>query len=131
GFAPCADLLVCAKNLLLWPNRPTSKSLRCSSQSWLSGQGAASLPVCHQSEPLSDPGMIPRCSRKEIGFARLAAEAEAPMLVVVEPELSATIYAAMLKVAHKTLHCFGGGLHLAGTRLSFSFDPQTGLVTLG
>src|SRR5262245_8735491 len=62
--------------------------------------------------------MTPRCSRKEIGFARLAAEAEAPMLVVDEPELSATICAAILEVAHKTLRYFGGGLHLAGTRLS-------------
>ena len=75
--------------------------------------------------------MIPRCSRKEIGFARLAAETEAPMLVVDEPELPATICAAILKVAHKTLHYFGGGLHFAGTRLSCSLDPQTGLVTLG
>src|SRR5262245_50280362 len=99
--APCADLLVCAKNLLLWPNRLTSKSLRFSSQSSLSGQDAASLPVCSQSEPLSDPGMIPRCSRKKIGFARLAAEAEAPMLVLDESELSATICAAILEVAHR------------------------------
>jgi hypothetical protein len=35
--------------------------------------------------------MIPRFSRKEIGFARLAAEAEAPMLVLDESELSSTI----------------------------------------
>jgi hypothetical protein len=55
--------------------------------------------------------MIPRCSRKEIGFARLAAEAEAPMLLVDEPELSATICATILKVAHKILRYFGGGLH--------------------
>ena len=53
--------------------------------------------------------MIPRCSRKEIGFARLAAETEVPMLVVDEPKLSATICAAILKVAHKTLRYFGGG----------------------
>ena len=53
--------------------------------------------------------MIPRRSGKEIGFARLAAEAEAPMLVVDEPELSPTICAAIFKLAHKTLRCFGGG----------------------
>jgi hypothetical protein len=61
--------------------------------------------------------MMPGCSRKEIGFARLAAEAEAPMLVADEPELSATICAAILKVAHKTLRYFGGLLERASQAL--------------
>ena len=53
--------------------------------------------------------MIPRRSGKEIGFARLAAKAEAPMLVLDEPELPPTICAVFLKLAHKTLRCFGSG----------------------
>ena len=61
-----------------------------------------------QSKPLSHPAVIPRRSRKKIGFARPAAEAEAPMLVVKESELSATVCAAILKLVHKPLRYFGG-----------------------
>jgi hypothetical protein len=53
--------------------------------------------------------MIAHRSRKKIGFARLAAEAEPPMLVVDEPELSPTICAAILKPAHETLRYRRGG----------------------
>jgi hypothetical protein len=57
-------------------------------------------------------GTSTRRSRKEFGFARLAAEAEAPMLVLDKPELSPTICAAVHKLVHKALRqCRGDFTH--------------------
>jgi len=52
--------------------------------------------------------MALRCSRKEIVLAGLSAESQAPMVVVDETKLSPTVCAAVLQLAHETLHRFGG-----------------------
>ena len=52
--------------------------------------------------------MVLCCFRKEIVLAGFAAEAQAPMVVVDETELSPTVCAAVLQLGHETLRRFGG-----------------------
>jgi hypothetical protein len=47
-----------------------------------------------------------RCFRKEIVLAGLSAEAQAPMVVVDEAKLSATVCAALLQLGHESLRRF-------------------------
>ena len=65
--------------------------------------------------------MALRCFRKEIVLTGFSAESQAPMVVVDETKLSPTVCAAVLQLAHETLHRFGGpswGAALPGQTLA-------------